>query len=236
MGQWTVGSVWQEMRDVVRANAWVFAPIAAAFVLLPYLFAARFFPDTRQSVLDAPSTETAVASILVSIVGIVAEVSILTILLHPRDGERSVRDVLGEALRLTPAMFVVKLVISLATALGLMAFVVPGLYLLARLAPAVPAMVAERLGVLDSLRRGWELGEGHVARILGFIVLIVLATAGAVLLLSVVATAAGLVLRVVGLQGVDRTLILLVTAIIWSALTVYGWTGIALIYRRIARA
>lgn len=233
MGQWTVGSVWQEMRDVVRANAWVFAPIAAAFVLLPYLFAARFFPDNRTSVFDAPSTGTAVASLAVSIIGIIAEISILSIVLNPREGERSVRDVLGEAVRLTPAMFLVKMAISVATALGLLLFVVPGLYLMARLAPAVPAMVAERLGVIDSLRRGWELGEGHVARILGFIALMVLATVGAVLLLSVVASAAGLVLRVIGLQGVDRTLVLLATAVIWSALTVYGWTGIALIYRRI---
>lgn len=235
MAQWSVGAVWQEMRDVVRAKAWVFAPIAAAFVLLPYLLAARFFPDSRTSVFEAPSTATAIASIVVSIIGIVAEVAILSIVLNPREDERSVREVLGEALRLTPPMFLVKLVISLATAGGLLLFVVPGLYLLARLAPAVPAMVAERLGVMDSLRRGWALGEGHVLRILGFILLVVLATVGAVLLLSVVATAAGLVLRIVGLEGVDRTLVLLATAVIWSALTVYGWTGIALIYRRITR-
>jgi hypothetical protein len=232
MATWTIGSVWQETRDIVRANAWAFAPIAAAFVLLPYLLAARFFPDERTSVLDTPTTETAIASFVVSLIGIVAEVSILLMVL--RGGERPLRDVIGEAVRLTPAMFALKLLTSLATVLGLLAFVLPGLYILARLAPAVPAMVAERLGVLDSLRRGWGLGRENVWRILGFILLVCVAALGAVFLLSAVAAAAGLVLKVFGVEGGDRMLVLLATATIWSALTVYGWTGIAVIYRRIA--
>ena len=233
MAPWTIGSVWQETRDVVRAKAWVFAPIAAAFVLLPYLLAARFFPDTRTSIFDAPSTGTAVASLIVSTIGIVAEVAILTIVLRPQGDERSVGDVLGDAVRLTPAMFGLKILVGIATLGGLLALVLPGLYLTGRLAPAVPAMVAERLGVLDSLRRGWALGDGQVWRILGFILLLVVAAMGAIMLLSAVAAAAGLVLRVLGIEGVDRMLVLLATATIWSMLTVYGWTGIAVIYRRI---
>jgi hypothetical protein len=233
MASWTISSVWQETRDIVRAKAWVFAPIAAAFVLLPYLIAARFFPDTRTSIFDTPSTDAAIASIVVSVIGVVAEVAILSIVLSPREAERSVGDVLGEAARLTPAMFGLKLLVGIATLGGLLLLILPGLYLTGRLAPAVPAMVGERLGVLDSLRRGWALGEGQVWRILGFILLLVLAGLGAILLLSAVAAAAGLVLRVLGIEGVDRMLVLLATATIWSALTVYGWTGIAVIYRRI---
>jgi len=232
----TIGSVWQETRMIVRAKAWVFAPIAAAFVLLPYLLAARFFPDNRTSILDTPATGPAIAQLVVSIVGVIAEIAILSIVLHPREGERSVNHVIGEAVRLTPAMFVLKLAIGLATLLGLLAFVVPGLYLAGRLAMAVPAMVGERLGIADSLRRGWDLGGGHVGRILAFILLLLIAAIGAIVLLSAVATAAGLVLRVLGVQGADHMLVLLTTSAIWAALTVYGWTGIAVIYRRIASA
>lgn len=233
MGSWTISSVWQETRDIVRAKGWVLAPIAAAFVLLPYLIAARFFPDTRASIFETPSTEVAIASIVVSVIAVIAEVAILTIVLSPRDAERSVGDVIGEAVRLTPAMFGLKLLVGIATLGGLLLLILPGLYLTGRLAPAVPAMVAERLGVLDSLRRGWALGEGQVWRILGFILLLLLAGLGAILLLSAVAAAAGLVLRVLGIEGADRMLLLLAVATIWSALTVYGWTGIAVIYRRI---
>lgn len=230
----TIGSIWQETRDIVRAKAWVFAPVAAAFVLLPYLIAARFFPDTRTSILDAPETPFAIAQIATSVIGVVAEVAILSIVLHPRESERSVGDVIGEGLRYAPAMFVVKMGVGLATLAGLFAFILPGLYLWARLAMAVPAMVGERRGIADSLRRGWELGGGHVGRILAFILLILIAGFGAILLLSAVAAAAGLVLRVLGVEGADSFLILLMTAAVWTALTVYGWTGIAVIYRRIA--
>jgi hypothetical protein len=232
MSAWTVGSVWEETRAIVRAQAWVFAPIAAAFVLLPNLIVARFFPT--RSPFEAPDTQTLLAQLVLALVSVVAEAAILIIALR-RDQGRSVGEIIGDAIRLTPALFAMKILIAVAGGIGLLLLILPGIYIVCRLAPSAPAMIDERRGIVDSLRRGWELGGSHVLRIFLFYALIIVATIGAIFLLSVVAMAVGVVLRLVGIPGVDQFLFLLTVAVVFSAVTVYAWTGIAVIYRHIAR-
>lgn len=234
MSGWTIGSVWEETRAVVRAKSWVFAPIAAAFVLLPNLVAAFFFPDNRQSLMDMPSGQALAAQLAVALVSVIAEAAILLMVLRP-DGDRSVGEIIGEGLRLTPALFVLKLTVGIVSAIGLLFLIVPAFYLFGRLGPAAPAMIAERLGIADALQRGWTLGRPHAWRIFLFFALILVGMLAAVFLLSVVAAAIGLIFKLLGINGVDHFLVLLTTAVALSLVTVYGWTGIAVIYRRIAR-
>ncbi len=233
MSGWTIGSIWEETRAIVREQAWVFAPVAAAFVLLPSLAVARFFPDNRQSIFELPSDEALWGQLASALISVIAEAFILIVALR-RDGGQSVGTLIGEAIRLTPALFAVKLIIGLFAGLGLMLLILPGMYVLGRLGVAPAAMVAERIGVLQALQRGWELGRRDFWRVFLFLALIVVATIGAILMLSIVASAAGLVLRLLGIEGVDTFLLVLTSTLAVTVVTVYGWTGIAVIYRRIA--
>ncbi|MFC3711765.1 YciC family protein [Sphingoaurantiacus capsulatus] len=233
MSGWTIGSIWEETRAIVREQAWVFAPVAAAFVLLPSLAVARFFPDNRQSLMELPSDEALCGQIASAMISVIAEAFILIVALR-RDGGRSVSQLIAEGIRLTPALFAVKLIIGIATGLGLMLLILPGMYILGRLGLAPAAMVAERVGILEALRRAWELGRRDFWRIFLFLALILLATVGAMIMLVIVANAVALVLRVVGIEGIDTFLRLLTSTIAVTVVTVYGWTGIAVIYRRIA--
>ena len=234
MDRWTIGSVWQEMRDIVRTNGGVFAPVAAMFVMLPNLLAARFVPDLRESVFDLPSGPVTVASLLVSLIGAVAQAFILRV--ARRGDDRPVREVLREAFGLAPPLFALSILTGLATMFGLILFIIPGLYVIGRLAIGQAVLVNERRGVGDSLRRAWELSGPHAWRILGFGLLLLVAVMGAILLLSAVAMAAGVIFRIVGLTGVDQMLVLLVSAVVISAATVYGAVGISVIYRRVTAA
>lgn len=231
MDRWTIGSVWQEMRDIVRINGWVFAPVAAAFVLLPNMIAARFVPDQRTSIFDMPSGPVAVASLTVSLIAAVAQAFVLIVAL--RGGERPVRDILREAFGVALPLFALSVLTGLAVMAGLILFVIPGLYVIGRLAVGQAVLVGERRGIGDSLKRAWDLSGDHAWRILGFAALLLIAVIGALLLLTAVAMAAGVVFRVMGLTGVDQMLVLLATAIVTSAATVYGAAGIAAIYRRL---
>jgi len=234
MDRWTIGSVWQEMRDIVRTDGWMFAPVAAAFVLLPNLVAARFFPDERASIFDLPSGPSMIASIVVSVIGAVAQAFVLLTVLRGRGPERSVREVLRDAVGLALPLFALSLLTGFAIMFGLVLFILPGLYVLGRLAVGQAVLVGERRGIGDSLRRAWELSAPHAWRILGFVVLLVIAVVGAMLLLTAVAMAVGVVFRFVGLAGVDRMAVLLATSIVASAASVYSAAGLAAIYRRIA--
>jgi hypothetical protein len=82
---------------------------------------------------------------------------------------------LSAALRLVPGLFVVLLLFGLATMVGLVLFVIPGLYIATRLACAATAYLLTGRGVFASLSYSWQLTDGHVWRLsLIFTVYIVL--------------------------------------------------------------
>ena len=62
-------------------------------------------------------------------------------------------------------LLVVSLVYGLAVVLGLIALVVPGLYIAARLSPALAVAALGEHGIGDSLREGWAIGRGNVLRL-----------------------------------------------------------------------
>lgn len=80
------------------------------------------------------------------------------------------------------------LLIALSIAAGLIILVVPGLILLTIWSVVVPVIVAEKLPVMDSLRRSRELVRGNGWRVFGFLICLGIVSA-AVLLLAYLASA-----------------------------------------------
>ena len=62
--------------------------------------------------------------------------------------------------RLGPIL-VVSILVGLATLLGLVVFIIPGIYIGVRLAVSVQALVVEGRRGTDAMRRSWELVGGH---------------------------------------------------------------------------
>lgn len=62
-------------------------------------------------------------------------------------------------------LLVVSLVYGLAVVLGLIALVVPGLYIAARLSPALAVAALGERGAGDALREGWAMGRGNALRL-----------------------------------------------------------------------
>ncbi len=68
----------------------------------------------------------------------------------------------------------VSLLAGLATGVGFVLLVVPGVYVALRLATALPAAVVEGDGVFDALRRAWARSDGHVLHTLKTVLLLML--------------------------------------------------------------
>lgn len=68
----------------------------------------------------------------------------------------------------------VLVVYTVATAVGFLLLVLPGLYVGARLLPSFPACVVDDMGVVDSLSTGWSVGGGNVLKLVGILVLFLL--------------------------------------------------------------
>lgn len=62
--------------------------------------------------------------------------------------------------RLGPIL-VVSILVGLATLLGLIVFIIPGIYIAVRLAVSIQALVVESRRGTEAMRRSWELVGGH---------------------------------------------------------------------------
>ncbi len=86
------------------------------------------------------------------------------------DARTSLRYGLSRLLPLLVAYFV----ISIAVGLGLIALVIPGVFLAIKWSITFPAIVAERTGAFDGMTRSWELTRGTWWRVFGALVVVLL--------------------------------------------------------------
>ena len=78
------------------------------------------------------------------------------------------RTALGRAAVLWPRFVLLSALVGLVAFAGLLLWILPGLYLLGRLLPAGPALVAERpLGALKAIGRGWTITRGAGLQLMG---------------------------------------------------------------------
>lgn len=102
------------------------------------------------------------------------------------DGKRPrLADIAGHALRRTPFVFLLFLVLSIAIAIGFLLLIVPGVLLAIRWSAAIQVVSVEPVGVFGSLRRSNDLTRGSRLRtFLLFLVALALAVPEAITLLA----------------------------------------------------
>jgi hypothetical protein len=94
---------------------------------------------------------------------------------------------LGEALSILPALVGLSIATTIAMAIGFVLLVIPGFMVIAALSVAIPVLVQERPGVINSMMRSAELTSGSRWPIFGLLILYGLVTWA----LQVVAIAVG---------------------------------------------
>jgi MFS family permease len=148
----------------------------------------------------------------------------------------SVADSLATGLRAFLPLIGVSILFALAVALGFVLLVVPGLMIICAWCVAVPALVADRAGVLGSFRRSADLTRGNRWRIFGLLVIVwiiavvISAVVGAVTTGASFASGADPVALLRSpVQIVGNLIINTLTAVITS-------TGVAVLYVELRRA
>lgn len=121
-------------------------------------------------------------------------------------------------------LFLVALLSGIGISIGLLLFIVPGLFLICVWIVALPACIAEKLGAVDCLRRSWELTKGYRLTILGIMGVIIVAVilAGAIvtfLAYALIAITDSFVLAVI-LAGLPSLALALVMSAVLSLISV----------------
>jgi hypothetical protein len=175
----TVGGVLSEAFALYqRFFGRFFLTAAAVFVLLNLLTAIA--ADVSSDAQDAVAAFWTLLSVVALLVGSLWLQGALTATVADlRDGRadatieatfKRVRPYLG-------TLFVAGLLTGIGIALGLVALIVPGLFLLTRWILVTPAVVLEGLGATEALRRSWSLVRGHGWTVFGIILVTILLAA-----------------------------------------------------------
>jgi hypothetical protein len=234
--KFSYSAVWADTVALLRSHASLIATVASVFIFLPTLLVAHFLPQPEAVSFDRLGqlwSEYLIANwhwLLISkIVGMIGSIAIL-LLVFARG--ITVGGAIAAAVALLPAYFIASLLGSIAVGIGFLLLIVPGLYLLGRLGPLNPVVVAEaQKNPIAAIRRCWTLTEGHGWAILGLILIVAIAAA---IVVAVASNLLGILFVLVAGQDVGQLLTLIVATAGNAAMMALLLVLSAAIYRQLS--
>lgn len=184
MRKFDMGAAWDDAVQLVRSHPALTVTIAAVFLFLPALAYAWFAPPPVEPPDGASAAELLRAfqqnmtgnlggRLLLGVFSLIGSAAILRLWLAR--GGTSVGESLTFALTMIPTLLVVELLGGAAVALGLVLLILPGLYAIGRLAPAVALAVDQGVrNPIEALRSSVRLTEDNGWSIFVFLFLVTL--------------------------------------------------------------
>lgn len=236
--RFSYSEVWDDAVASLRAQSALLIPIAGVFLFLPGLATAYLLPIPEAE--PAHLVENFIAYyeanwpwlLLANLLGMLGGLAILLLVLARRS--TSVGGAIAAAAALLPFYFLASVIAGFPIVLGAMLFLLPGLYLAARLLLLAPVIAAEGTkSPLEALARSWALTRGNGWAVAGFLLLF---SVGGLALALVVSMIAGIVLRLLAGQYVGALLGQIVSTGATSAVQLVFLVVLAALYRRLAAA
>lgn len=238
--QFSYGAVWNDTVAMLRANASLLIALAGAFLFLPALLSAYLLPPPTGAAdfaeMMAQMQDYTRAnwhwSLLVSLVNMVGTLAVYMLLLEP--GGRTVGGAIAGAARFVPSYLLLWLLMAVPISIGLLLFVIPGVYLAGRIATSTAVMIGSgSLNPINAVAGSFALTAGRGWAIAGLI-LIVLVT-GFIAMIAVQAVLGSIFLLVGGgIDGIGGLLVAILNAALGAALSTLIITLLAAIYRALA--
>lgn len=229
-------AVWDDTVAMIGEHGRLLAPVAGMFVFLPAALIGVLLPDPQPADVDRVIPEIFAHYqaiwpwlLLGGLIGMVGAAAMLRLVLVRGT---SVGGAIGFGAKLLPVYFLVSLIAGLVVGFGLLALLVPGLYLWGRLAPAAALLVAEnRRNPAEIIARSFEITRGQGWAVFGLVFLVaivgmiatgVVKMIGAILFLLAAGQELGAALAAIlgaALDSALSVLLLILGAAIFRALT-----------------
>ena len=134
--------------ETFKKHAWIFIGLFVGYAIVSVLVS--LIPFGR---------------ILTLIVDSIFALGFTRIIFQAIDGEEPQFSAFGQESGKCLKQIGASLLIGLLVLVGLILLVVPGIYVALRLQFVTAVIVEENLGVIDSLKRSWEMTDGHVLQL-----------------------------------------------------------------------
>jgi len=233
----SISRAWDETRGIFGRDGGLITSVALAMIVLPEVIAGIIAPQTPGA--GSPSGAVQILRLAAVLISFVGQLSIVRLALGPSTtvgsaighGARRFPSALGAvlllmlglALFLIPVMFILGAVFGVnvlkmsgqhtngAAGLLVLAVTLIVLAISVRFTLVTPVASAEPIGPIKIIRRSWDLTAGNFWRLLGFIVLLLIATLA---LLFAAGIVGGLLARMVSPQIEPFSLGALIVALV----------------------
>jgi len=225
-GKLDIGRVAQRTFAVFGRNPAIYLGLAFVFGALPNAVWSYFIGRSATGAFDFASPSIYLWFVLLVISSFMAATAYDLALADLRGAPRSPGEAMNNGLKLFLPLFAVNLLFYLALIIGLLLLVVPGLMILTAWCVAGPSLIDERTGITQVFGRSAQLTRNNRWRILGLLVLFVLASGIIQAIVGALGLATGFgagallfsIPRVIG------------TAIINTLLTAVSLVGVTVLY------
>lgn len=228
-----VSEVWQGMIAPLQGRLSTLFAIAAPFTLLVDMSLRQFGPPQPTSADDFTTQSMLWLIVVPALIGSVGQLAIAHQLLRPGALPRTA---LAAGFAAWPLYIGALLLSAVPTALAILAFVLPGIYVTGRFFLIIP-LAALRQGQtpLELLRQSWQLTAPAAWPIFGFLLLSLLAVFGLSLIASGVGGAIGSVLTLIGAETLAKFVASLVPAVAATFVSIGSAALSTYLYRRLTR-
>ena len=193
MTKFDMGAAWQDSIALLKSHTALTGTVAAVFLFLPALAVAWFGPtpieppkgatvDQIMATFQANVFQMLPYQLVVALFAVTGTIAILRLWLS-RTGT-SVGEAIGFALRLLPTVIILQILTGFLLGIGFVLLIIPGLYLIGRLAVVSP-VVADRglFNPVAAIGESWRLTRGNGWAIFLFLFLVMLVVGIALLIL-----------------------------------------------------
>ncbi len=174
---------WQTIASLLRSHADILSVIAGVFLLLPLLAQTIYLPPPVLSSLSPAAFEAFLGYYQANILPVLfvrlatlTGTGCLLALLLAHDAP-TVGEAIRRAAHMLPALFLADVLLQILVAIGLIALVLPGLYLIARGVLTAPIIMAENIrNPIQALKRSFVMTNHLGWQIFGLIAIIMIVT------------------------------------------------------------
>jgi hypothetical protein len=231
-------AIWRDAGRMLASNAALITAIAGAFLFLPAVLEARFFPPPADWTDGAQWIELMRAhvranwpwlllSTTATLMGVIA--LYLLLLASPR---LTVGAAMARSFSIMPFYIVLSVVLTVAIGFGFVLLVVPGIFLIGKLALATPILINETpRAPFTAMQRSWQRSAGRSWLIAGLVLSVYLAAA--LVSLAVRVGIGTVILIAFGPQGVGALLLAFLQGLIVTAMTVLVILLLTAVYRAV---
>lgn len=217
----SISRAWDETREIFRRDGKLITSVALALIVLPQVVAGLVAPQGSSATMN-PSASVQLMMLMVFLISLWGQLAVIRLALGPSTTVADAMQhglrrfpatlgafailLLGMAILIVPILtiFVIALGVDPAAlqqgqATGPIALIITLLILAVvaisiRFALVTPVGSAEQIGPVDILKRSWKLSAGNYWRLLGFVILLLIA---ALALIAAASVVGGLLARLI---------------------------------------